>query len=93
MSDREHGAKLNAIGMSRPDFITRSRPVDIAIDLNDLDPARGFKVDVVDDPASRIRLVEMVDAEIFRRQLLHDLQKIAAAARRSVNSKSVFSDQ
>jgi inosine-uridine nucleoside N-ribohydrolase len=70
------------IGMSRPDFITRSRPVDIAIDLADLDPARGFKVDVVDDPASRIRLVEMVDAEIFRQQLLHALRKIAAASRK-----------
>jgi inosine-uridine nucleoside N-ribohydrolase len=70
------------VGMSRPDFITKARSVDITIDLNDLDPARGFKVTVTTDPASRITLVEAVDREIFRQQLLYALRKIAAASRK-----------
>ena len=66
------------VGMTRSGFVTEARPVDITIDLDDLDPARGFKVLVEDDPASLISLVEAVDPEIFRQQVLYDLQKIAA---------------
>jgi inosine-uridine nucleoside N-ribohydrolase len=65
------------VGMTRPDFVTETRRVDISIDLDDLDPARGFKVRVKDNPASRIRLVENVNSEVFRQQVLHDLQKIS----------------
>ena len=66
------------VGMTRSGFVTEARPVDITIDLDDLDPARGFKVLVEDDPASLVSLVEAVDPEIFGQQVLYDLQKIAA---------------
>jgi hypothetical protein len=66
------------VGMIRSGFVTEARAVDITIDLDDLDPARGFKVLVENDPASRISLVEAVNPEIFRQQVLYDLQKIAA---------------
>lgn len=64
------------VGMTRPDFVTVTRKVDISIDLDDLDPRRGFNVRVEDSPASNISLVEAVNPEIFRQQLLYDLQKI-----------------
>jgi inosine-uridine nucleoside N-ribohydrolase len=67
------------VGMARPDFIVRSRPVAIRIDLDDRDPARGYRVRVTDDPASRIDLVEALAPEIFRQQLLLDLRRIAKA--------------
>jgi len=67
------------VGMARPDFMTRTRPVAIRIDLDDLDPARGFRVSVTDDPTSRIDLVEALDPAIFRQQLLLDLRRIARA--------------
>ena len=67
------------VGMARADFITKTRSVDITIDLNDLDPAKGFRVNLETDPTSRIVLIEAVDPEIFRQQVLRDFQKIAAA--------------
>jgi len=69
-----------AMGLARPDFITRVRPVDISIDLDDLDPASGYRVLVKDDRASRIDLVEAPAPEIFGQQLLLDLRRIAKAA-------------
>lgn len=64
------------VGMTRPDFVTAARPVDIMIDLTDLDPAKGFRVLVEDNPSSRISLVESVDPEIFRQQVIGDLKKL-----------------
>ena len=66
--------------MATPDFVTEARPVDVAIDLNDLDPAKGYKVSVKDNPKSLISLVEEVDPAIFQKEVLEDLQRIAAAA-------------
>ena len=43
-------------GVAEANFIISSRPVDIMIDLNDLDSARGFRVMVVDNAASQICL-------------------------------------
>lgn len=68
------------VGMIRSDFIVRARPVDIRIDLDDLDPGSGFRVLVEADQASRIDLVEELDPEIFREQVLLDLRRIATAA-------------
>ncbi len=67
------------VGMATPDFVTEARPVDVAIDLNDLDPANGYKVSVKDNPKSLISLVEEVDPAIFQKEVLEDLQRIAAA--------------
>ena len=66
--------------MTNADFITGKRPVNVTIDLENLDPATGFKMRVESDPTSRIELIEAVDIEIFRQQVLLSLQKIAVAA-------------
>ena len=64
------------VGMTTPGFIRRQRPVRIAIDRGDLDPARGFRVDVSDDPTSRISLVEAIDVETFRKEVIADLRRL-----------------
>jgi hypothetical protein len=68
-----------AVGMARPEFITSKRMVDITIDLDDLDPATGFRVIVETDPSSNFAVVETVDIEVFRQQVLVGLRKVAAA--------------
>jgi inosine-uridine nucleoside N-ribohydrolase len=56
---------LAVLGMFRPDMILESRPVSIHIDESDTDPKTGIRVRVTDDPASRIRVVERLDPEVF----------------------------
>jgi hypothetical protein len=67
---------LVAVGMTTPDLILRQRRVRIQIDLEDLDPDRGFRVEVSDDPHSRIGLIEAIDAEVFREQVIKDLRRL-----------------
>jgi inosine-uridine nucleoside N-ribohydrolase len=69
-----------AVGMANAGFITSKRLVDVTIDLDDLDPASGFRVKVETDPSSNIFVVEAVDVGIFRQQVLRSLEKIATAA-------------
>ena len=64
------------VGMTTPKLIQRQRPVRIAIELGDLDPDRGFRVELSDDARSRISLVEAIDAEVFREQLSKDLRTL-----------------
>ena len=66
------------VGIARADLITKSRPVDITIDLKNLDRSRGFNVIVEDNDSSHMSLVEEVDTELFRHQVFYDLQKLAA---------------
>jgi hypothetical protein len=68
------------VAISRAGLVTRKRPVNITIDLSDLDPARGYRVVVEDGPASGINLVEAIDPKVFRHQVLRDLQKIAGSS-------------
>lgn len=72
---------LVVVGMASGEFVTETRPVDVTIDLDDLDPARGFSVQVSTNPDSRIALVEALDTEIFRQQMLEGLRGIAATAK------------
>jgi inosine-uridine nucleoside N-ribohydrolase len=64
------------VGMTTPGLILRQRPVRIAIHVDDLDPARGFRVEVGDDARSRISLVDAIDAEAFRKGLIADLRTL-----------------
>jgi len=63
------------VGIHKPGFVTKTTSVDITINLTDLDPARGYRVAVQENPVSNLSMVEMVDSEIFREQVLLALQK------------------
>jgi len=64
--------------LNRADFVTRIRPVDITLDLNNIDTIKGFNVKVKSDLNSRIEIVEALDTRVFRQQVLNGLQQIAA---------------
>lgn len=68
---------LTSPGQDVADFIIGVRPVDIKIDLDDLDAVKGFKVLVTDDPDSSIQLVEEVVPNVFQQQMLSNLQMIS----------------
>ena len=74
------------IGIIRSDFVISTRPVVITIDPQDFRAKNGFNVTVKTDADSEIILVEELDIEVFREQVVFDLQQIAGAtAQRSEN--------
>ena len=58
------------VGMIDPSLITQRRTVDLEMNLDGLDPARGYPVTVRDSPTSNITLVDRVDPKIFDAQMI-----------------------
>lgn len=57
------------LGLSNPELVIRVQAVDISIDLEDLDPAQGYRVTVKENSASNIKSIEAIDTLAFRRQI------------------------
>lgn len=58
-----------AVGMIRPDFITKVKQVKIKIDLKEKSE-KGYRVYVEDDPLSNITLVEKMDPKVFKDEMI-----------------------
>ena len=64
------------VGMTTPAMVRARRPVTIRIDLDELDPARGYAVTVSDDSNSKIQLVSSIDTALFRRRVIDALRRL-----------------
>ncbi len=61
---------LLAMSLWVPEMLEKTvSRVDVDIDLNNLDPARGFLVEVKENPNSRIELIEAIDIEFFENEM------------------------
>jgi len=67
-----------ALGINDTELVTRLRAVEIRIDLEDLNPAKGYKVSVKENSASKIRLVEAIDTLNFNQQALSIIRRLKA---------------
>jgi len=61
---------LVIIGIINNNLIKKAVPVNIHIDINDKDVARGFRVEVSLSSASKILLVEEIDCAVFEDEIL-----------------------
>ncbi|MGY8795253.1 MAG: hypothetical protein ACKVJN_09030, partial [Woeseiales bacterium] len=68
------------LGLSNAKLATRTQAVDISIDLDYLNPNRGYKVLVKENPASNIRSIEEVDTGAFNHQFISLLHKISTSS-------------
>lgn len=60
---------LIVIEIANPRLATETEAIDVNIDLNDLDQARGFRVYVTPNARSKIRLVKAIDTDLFKKEL------------------------
>lgn len=66
------------VGMAEPKLITQSRRMELSIDLNGLDPARGYPVAVKEAPDSSITLVDRVDPQVFDATVIRLMESLPA---------------
>lgn len=67
---------LVVVGLLNSKLVTSSEPVNISIDLKDLDASRGYRVDVSANPDSKIRLVTGIDTRVFGDEMILSLKNI-----------------
>lgn len=71
---------LVAVGIVNPAFILTREAVDIRMDIDDFNKDKGFRVYVTPDPASKIDLVQAIDVEIFKSELIKSFDILAKKA-------------
>ncbi len=69
------------LGIENPKIIEKSSRVSIRMDLGDLDPARGYSVNVVASETSNIHLVDKVDTVEFESTFLKLLKRLPEQVR------------
>jgi len=65
---------LVVIGVINNNLIQKKIPVDLCIDLNDLDVAKGFRIQVTHNLSSNIQLVDSIDIEIFTKEFISSFE-------------------
>jgi inosine-uridine nucleoside N-ribohydrolase len=68
---------LVIVGIINHDLIALEEPVYVNIDLNDLDKAKGFRVYVEPNASSKIKLVEKIDVDVFKQELIKSLYALS----------------
>jgi len=76
---------LVIIGIINNDLIASEQAVDVKIDLTDLDASKGFRVYVTPNWASKIRLVQEINVDVFKKQLVESLHMLNTARGASRN--------
>ena len=74
---------LVAVGIANPKLITSSVQVDVSLELGNVDPNRGYKVNVNENGGSNIRLVTGIDTAVFQKELLGSLREIERSYRQT----------
>lgn len=79
---------LVVVGMLNPKITTSSAPVNIEIDLKNVDQARGYKVNVNENPQSKIQLVTAIDSSLFASELLEGLKVVDLKFSKTASTQS-----
>lgn len=66
---------LMPLALEFPDLVDEAVPMDIEMDINDLDPARGYAVKVTPNPKSSISRVKKINLAVFEKGMLEMLRR------------------
>ena len=70
---------LVIVGIINPKLIVSVEAIDIHIDVNDLDKAKGFRLFVTPNAQSKIQLVQAIDVDIFKKETIRSLEMLASS--------------
>lgn len=71
---------LVVVGIVNPAFIVTREAIDIRMDIDDFNKDKGFRVYVTPDATSKIDLVQAVDVELFKKELIASFDILAKKA-------------
>lgn len=64
-------------GIINEKMIVKATPVNVNMDLSDLDKNKGYLVRVTPNPDSKIKLIEEIDVEIFKNEVEKSFKVLA----------------